>query len=289
MQFHNNYGGMLMESSISGDKKIENGISVWGSIIIILMIFGAQILAYFVIKTFLFTIDGITGIKINLRNEYIVGYAIIIAFIIVYKYLMRKNMYEIKFIKRFNFKICLCCFFIYIGYILLYSNSIALIIANLPSEKWVKNMTAVPLNVPFTLCTRALISPIFEEIFFRGIILEQLLIRYKPIIAITTSALLFALLHMNLTQGVNAFLIGIIFGIIYLKTRSLALCMILHVTNNVFSPLLKYIYMNPSNIMLSLGIIILPLSLYFFKGLTKDKKAIIDTNKKEESTQIASK
>ena len=75
-------------------------------------------------------------------------------------------------------------------------------------------------------------APILEEILFRGIILDGYLKNYKPWQGIIVSALLFALLHGNLAQGIGAFGMGILFGWVYWKTNSIIPGMLLHFINN---------------------------------------------------------
>ncbi len=83
-----------------------------------------------------------------------------------------------------------------------------------------------------------LIGPICEEIVFRGIILEGLLKNYSTQKAIVFSAAIFGLIHFIPIQVINAFFMGIVLGWIYLKTRSLWVCIALHVLNNGLSVLM---------------------------------------------------
>jgi len=85
-------------------------------------------------------------------------------------------------------------------------------------------------------------GPILEEVLFRGIILEGFLNRYKPGKAIFWSAFLFGLFHMNPWQFIPAFLIGLLLGYIYMKTRSLLPVIFIHLINNSFSYLMVYIF-----------------------------------------------
>lgn len=75
-------------------------------------------------------------------------------------------------------------------------------------------------------------APILEEILFRGLILESVRERLGVAWAIVLSALLFGLVHGNLMQGINAFVIGLILGYVYVKTRSLTATIIIHAFNN---------------------------------------------------------
>ncbi|SOD88078.1 CPBP family intramembrane glutamic endopeptidase [Spirosoma fluviale] len=80
-------------------------------------------------------------------------------------------------------------------------------------------------------------APILEEILFRGIILDGFLKNYRPTKAIIWSALIFGFIHFIPAQALNAAFIGIAFGWLYYRTRSLTLCMFLHFVNNGLSSL----------------------------------------------------
>jgi glutamate-5-semialdehyde dehydrogenase len=79
------------------------------------------------------------------------------------------------------------------------------------------------------------IAPLTEEIIFRGVILRGLLGRWRPWIAITASALLFALMHLNPAQTPVALILGLLLGWVYARTRSLGLCILGHALNNAAS------------------------------------------------------
>jgi len=77
-----------------------------------------------------------------------------------------------------------------------------------------------------------LISPILNELIFRAIILRGFLKNYSPGIAILGTALLFSVFHFSLLQMVISFFLSLFIGFVYWQTRSLLLCIILHVMNN---------------------------------------------------------
>lgn len=82
----------------------------------------------------------------------------------------------------------------------------------------------------FTLAI--VVAPVCEEIIFRGIILGGFLKRFHTPAAIVLSSFLFGLMHMNIWQGVSAFLGGLLLGWVYVRTRSLVPCIFLHALNN---------------------------------------------------------
>ena len=78
----------------------------------------------------------------------------------------------------------------------------------------------------------AILAPLLEELFCRGIILKGMLQHTSPAKAILISALMFGLLHMNPWQAIPAFIIGSIMGWIYYRTGSLKSTIIMHFINN---------------------------------------------------------
>lgn len=95
------------------------------------------------------------------------------------------------------------------------------------------------MHNPFGVLTGCVIAPIGEEILFRGAI-QEWLHRYgvKPFWAIFSSAFIFGAVHMNPVQILDAFLIGVVFGILYWKTRSIILTAIIHILGNSLSTVL---------------------------------------------------
>ena len=85
-------------------------------------------------------------------------------------------------------------------------------------------------------------APVLEEFLLRGIIERGLLHWMSPWKAILWSAFFFAVIHLNPWQATGAFIAGILFGWIYWKTRSLAACIFVHMTNNGTAYLLQYIF-----------------------------------------------
>jgi len=95
---------------------------------------------------------------------------------------------------------------------------------------------------PIGLITASFVAPVVEEMVFRGAILRALLQKkWNPWIAIFISAAIFGIIHMNLTQGVSAFVVGIFMGWLFYRTRSIWPGVILHMMNNTISSLWSYL------------------------------------------------
>lgn len=77
-----------------------------------------------------------------------------------------------------------------------------------------------------------IVAPLLEEVLFRGLLLRALLVAVKPTPAILLSALVFALVH-DTPAIVPVFVLGIAFGALYARTRSVAAPWIAHATFNL--------------------------------------------------------
>lgn len=87
----------------------------------------------------------------------------------------------------------------------------------------------------FTFITTVILAPIMEELMVRGLVLNKLLSSVNKKAAICVSALIFGLIHLNLMQGINAFFLGIVLALVYIKTRSIIVCMLCHAANNLLA------------------------------------------------------
>jgi membrane protease YdiL (CAAX protease family) len=94
----------------------------------------------------------------------------------------------------------------------------------------------------YNLVLLVIIGPIIEEMLLRGIILDGFLRRYSPLKSIFWSSLIFGLLHLNPWQFIGAFIIGLLMGYIYWKTRSLIACIFIHMVNNGIGYIISYLY-----------------------------------------------
>lgn len=74
-----------------------------------------------------------------------------------------------------------------------------------------------------------IISPIFEELFFRKFLFSKLLEKYKLYVAISVSSVCFSAIHFETpTNLIPAFIFGIISALIYFKTKKISYSIILH-------------------------------------------------------------
>lgn len=105
----------------------------------------------------------------------------------------------------------------------------------------VKKLTGgipVNFNVPddvggllLYVITVCVVGPVFEELIFRGYILGSLK-PYGNTFAVVVSAVLFAIMHGNLVQGIPTFFCGLILGFAYVKYESIYAVIKMHILVN---------------------------------------------------------
>ena len=104
-------------------------------------------------------------------------------------------------------------------------------------EEMTKLMEGV-MKKPLGYVVIGILAPLAEEVVFRGAILRKLLAMMPTgshWIAIAISALLFGTVHFNWPQGIHAFLIGLLLGWMYYRTRSIIPGIVFHWINNTIS------------------------------------------------------
>lgn len=80
-----------------------------------------------------------------------------------------------------------------------------------------------------------ILTPIWEEFFFRGILFRRFAMRTKTMRAAIYSSLIFGILHIGGSSMFHAFLVGILFCYIYASTQNIWVPVILHGIGNLLS------------------------------------------------------
>ena len=108
-------------------------------------------------------------------------------------------------------------------------------VLNLFPESFLELLNNMGANGGWSVLMLAILAPVLEEVLFRGILLEAVREKYSSGRAIVVSALMFGVIHIIPQQVVNAFVIGLILGFIYVRTNSLWPVIIIHALNNAMA------------------------------------------------------
>ena len=140
-------------------------------------------------------------------------------------------------------------------------------------------------DILLNLIIISIIGPIFEELFFRKLLIDRT-IKYGAKISIILSATLFGLMHGNLNQFFYAFLLGGFFSYIYIKTGKIIYPILLHICLNLMGSVLSLFVLGSANaiaqgtyasfdigLILIYVLILLLVMIFGLYGLTQYKKA----------------
>lgn len=215
---------------------------------------------------------------LNSITDFIYQYGVILIVIVVINKSFKTNG-EILYREEISKKKYLAGVGLMIGYIFITYGVFDIFLYSMPTlndglyeylEEYLLNTSYI-----FIFISTCIIASIFEEILYRGVLLNGLLKKYNYKKAIIYSALIFGIAHMNLPQGVNAFFLGVIIGLAYYYTRSIYLCMAMHFVNNF---LVNFVVYPESKLWTVILFIIVPIIgiLIFIKSLRtiKNNKGI---------------
>ncbi len=90
----------------------------------------------------------------------------------------------------------------------------------------------------FMLLSLVFVAPVFEELLCRGVIMEAIRSKRGAWAACVISSLIFGVMHVEPQSILNAFVIGLMFGYLYLKTNSIFAPIMMHSINNVLAYLI---------------------------------------------------
>lgn len=122
---------------------------------------------------------------------------------------------------------------------------------------------ALSLGNPFVnFMSVAILGPVVEEVFFRGLIYTRLKTGMPTVVAGILSAIIFGVMHGEIIWMLHAFVVGLVFVWVFEKTKSLLPCIVIHVVNNSISQLTE----NIPEISATAGWLILAISTVLLVG-----------------------
>ena len=125
-----------------------------------------------------------------------------------------------------------------------------------------------------------ILTPVLEEMLFRGIVYKRLKGYYDVAVAAYIAAIVFAVAHFNLIQGIYAFVVGIVLIYIYEKCNNLVVPIVMHSAANIVSVVMGA---NPISKFIDSHILIrLVVSMVFIGGFVFTLLKVNEKYKEEE-------
>ncbi len=132
------------------------------------------------------------------------------------------------------------------------------------------------------LLATIIISPISEELIFRGVFLNRLRLIVPTLFAVLISSLLFAALH-SFGSIFSAFIFAICISILYLKTDNIFVPILAHFLNNLLAELIvlidvNKIIFNDSIVVMGMSILAIVSFVLILRFIVKELNTIKDNN-----------
>lgn len=156
----------------------------------------------------------------------IVSLPMMLFLVMLYRAIRRGRLVRVRFsVNGFNPSVLL------LGVVLL----VSLVIIMEPLMQLLPEMEVPEGRGMYMILALMVVAPIFEELLCRGVILEAVRAKRNAWVACIVSALIFAVMHVEPQAVVNAFVLGLLLGYVYLRTNSIFAPIILHSINNIFA------------------------------------------------------
>ncbi|EOD01567.1 CPBP family intramembrane glutamic endopeptidase [Caldisalinibacter kiritimatiensis] len=128
-------------------------------------------------------------------------------------------------------------------------------------------------NILIVVLVIGILTPVFEEILYRGVIFNRLNEDVKVETAIILQAIVFALCHFNMIQGMYTFVLGVLLALCYHWLKSIWVPIIVHMSFNTSNILMKFIILKITNIfdmllplIMTLALVSISFILYYIKN-----------------------
>ena len=252
------------------------------------LIYAICTIAFFLIILNIIGIDSDLGNNINVKLIVSAVCNYILPFPILF-YLMKKldsDRLETKSLNIQTFLLYFCISFT----LMIIGNIIGLAVTTLIGNL-IQSDVANPIqtlinssDIMLNLIIISIIGPIFEELFFRKLLIDRT-IKYGARVSIILSASLFGLMHGNLNQFFYAFLLGGFFAYVYIKTGKIIYTILLHISLNLIGSVFSLFVIESANAIVQgsftyfdigfiaiYALILLLVMLFGLYGLTQYKK-----------------
>ncbi|MBO4837751.1 MAG: CPBP family intramembrane metalloprotease [Lachnospiraceae bacterium] len=141
-------------------------------------------------------------------------------------------------------------------------------------------------NLILEIISVGILTPVTEELIFRGLVYRRLRWSADALPAILFSSFVFAVFHGNLLQGIYSFVIGVLLAFVYERTHSLLAPVFVHVGANLVSVVLTeveglqsmYLQGNESAFLLMTGGMMLLFVIAFYLFYARIRPARMEEN-----------
>ncbi len=196
------------------------------------------LLVIFVLSFFADVLSVIIGISL-LEEVMVIGLfqllSVTILLAVKYDQIGADVLFQLKQIPR-DFTLVIWLMILAVGDLILMSeihNVFKMVVPGLFFESRIANAILFETSFLIRVVVLVLFPSLCEEVLFRGVIANRLAQNYSEVRAVILSAVLFGISHLSLGQIIPAFLGGLLYGFVYLRTRNIFYSILLHFFYNL--------------------------------------------------------
>jgi len=202
---------------------------------------------------------NLLGDFINDSRIYLV---LIIALIFIPLYLIKYNKFKIEPKKTNIIKLVLIVIFLSVGYnILAYYLDKYVLLSGLYNNN---------SNLLIGIISTVLIGPIIEELLFRGMIYNELKLKYDIKKSMIITTLLFAISHFTIIQIIYTIIFGYFLNKVYEKYQNIKYVIILHMISNLVTTFISLFIIKDYIVANILLLIISSLFIFLNRNVLKE-------------------
>lgn len=239
-------------------------------------VIGVSVLLFIVLQLILsvvmIPIVSAIGVLTSISSSNILTISTIISFIIslavptlfVMAYIPKENSVGIKNISKNDIKLWIKSILVVVPIVMLVQILLSIVLERLGLnydivEKANLYDSSSLLSKVLFFVQIAILPAIFEELYIRKAVLNYSR-KYGTIFAIISSSVLFSLIHLNISQSLFAFIMGVILAVVAIRTKSIIPAAIIHFLNNGYAAIIT-IFENNVYIVSATNILMLLLCL----------------------------
>lgn len=168
----------------------------------------------------------------------------------------KKELIEVFSPNLFKYVLLIVILNIFISYGFLYLSDV--ILNSFPSFNFISGFGVSNSILGLGLISTIVVSPISEELIFRGVFVNRLQLIVPTVFAILISSLFFASLH-SYGSITSAFIFAVCMAILYIKTENIFVAIFAHFLNNLFAEMIVLIDHN--HVLFNNGQVVMVVSL----------------------------
>lgn len=173
----------------------------------------------------------------------IASYAIIILVLSLFFVILKTSIFKVTKMRITKVRYLIDGALLGIGLYGIFQVAVSLLTYVLPKEiiesQSAHSSTILSGGITLAVIYTVFVAPLCEELVFRGLMTSSLEGGMKKPFAVLITAILFSLVHLpSLIALGYTFLLGLILGFVYIKTKSLFPCILLHMAFNASNYLL---------------------------------------------------